>query len=193
MQSALERVVKHRVALVLTVAGVVDVVTGDPAAHGLALVAVAALIATERVSERRTPGAAAPRGRAAFRVSTPLAIAAVAYAALVGAFARWSWPLSIAVAIPGALAVAFAWIGTPQTATDDGRAEGRPSALPWVAVLLALAVWEIQALLLQPTLTTSSWSHPTLSTLMDPVLASHIGRSISLVAWLWLGGYLLER
>jgi hypothetical protein len=60
-------------------------------------------------------------------------------------------------------------------------------------VFVALGLWELQALLLQPSLTTSSWAHPTLSTLMDPVLASHLGRSISLGAWLLIGGWLLER
>jgi hypothetical protein len=113
------------------------------------------------------------------------------YAAVVGTFARWSWPISIAVAVPGAIAVGFAWIGTPAAVEDEPRSAD-PSALPWVVVLLALAAWEVQALLLQPSLTTSSWAHPTLSTLMDPVLASHTGRSIALAAWLWLGGYVLE-
>ncbi|MGZ4130245.1 MAG: hypothetical protein ACXVPR_05410 [Actinomycetota bacterium] len=193
MQSTLERVVRHRVAVVLTLAGVADVATGDPAAHGIALVAVAALVAVEQVRERYVDERALAGRRAVFRVSTPLAIGAVLYAAIIGTFARWSWPISIAVAVPGALAVAYVWLGTPAIAANGPRAEPRPSAVPWVIVLLALAAWEVQALLLQPSLTTSSWSHPTLSTLMDPVLASHIGRSISLAVWLWFGGYLLER
>lgn len=193
MQSALERVVRHRVAVVLTLAGVADVATGDPAAHGIALVAVAALVAVEQVRERHVDERALAGRRAVFRVSTPLAIGALLYAAIIGTFARWSWPISSAVAVPGALAVAYVWLGTPAIAANGSRAEPRPSAVPWVIVLLALAAWEVQALLLQPSLTTSSWSHPTLSTLMDPVLASHIGRSISLAVWLWFGGYLLER
>jgi hypothetical protein len=193
MASVLERVVRHRVAVVLTLAGVVDVVTGDPAAHGIALVVVAALVAAEQVRERHVDERALAGRRAVFRVSTPLAIGAVLYAAIVGTFARWSWPISVAVAVPGAIAVGSAWLGTPAVATNGPRYESRPSAVPWVIVLLALAAWEVQALLLQPSLTTSSRAHPTLSTLMDPVLASHIGRSISLAVWLWLGGYLLER
>jgi hypothetical protein len=193
MASVLERVVRHRVAVVLTLAGVVDVVTGDPAAHGIALVVVAALVAAEQVRERHVDERALAGRRAVFRVSTPLAIGAVLYAAIVGTFARWSWPISVAVAVPGAIAVGSAWLGTPAVATSGPRYESRPSAVPWVIVLLALAAWEVQALLLQPSLTTSSRAHPTLSTLMDPVLASHIGRSISLAVWLWLGGYLLER
>jgi hypothetical protein len=193
MASVLERVVRHRVAVVLTLAGVVDVVTGDPAAHGIALVVVAALVAAEQVRERHVDERALAGRRAVFRVSTPLAIGAVLYAAIVGTFARWSWPISVAVAVPGAIAVGSAWLGTPAVAPNGPRYESRPSAVPWVIVLLALAAWEVQALLLQPSLTTSSRAHPTLSTLMDPVLASHIGRSISLAVWLWLGGYLLER
>jgi hypothetical protein len=193
MASVLERVVRHRVAVVLTLAGVVDVVTGDPAAHGIALVVVAALVAAEQVRERHVDERALAGRRAVFRVSTPLAIGAVLYAAIVGTFARWSWPISVAVAVPGAIAVGYAWLGTPAVATNGPRYESRPSAVPWVIVLLALAAWEVQALLLQPSLTTSSRAHPTLSTLMDPVLASHIGRSISLAVWLWLGGFLLER
>jgi len=192
MQPAIERVVQHRVAIVLTVAGIVDVATGDAAAHGLALVAVAGLVAGERVGERRIGRGGTTRPRASFRVSTPLGIGGLAYAAVVGAFARWSWPISIAVAVPGALAVGFAWIGTP-TGTAERAPRRDASAVPWVIVLLALAAWEVQALLLQPSLTTSSWAHPTLSTLMDPVLAVHLGRSITLAVWLGLGGWLLER
>jgi hypothetical protein len=63
----------------------------------------------------------------------------------------------------------------------------------WVAVFLALALWELAALLLQPSLTTPSAAHPTISTLTDPVLASHLGRSITLSLWLVLGWLLLER
>jgi hypothetical protein len=193
MASVIERVVRHRVAVALTLAGVADVVTGDPAAHGIALVAVAGLVAMEQVRERHADARALAGRRTVFRASTPLAIGAVLYAAVVGTFARWSWPISIAVAVPGALAVGYVWLGTPAIAANGARGRPRPSAAPWVIVLLALAAWEVQALLLQPSLTTSSWAHPTLSTLMDPVLVSHIGRSISLAVWLWFGGYLLER
>ncbi len=192
MLTALERVLRHRVVLVLATAGIVDVVTGDPAAHGLALVAVAVALLAEQVAERRVEPSAEARPRAGFRVTTPMAILALVYAVVTGAFARFSWPLTIAVAVPGVAAVTFAWLGTPTTTRED-PGEERPSALPWVVVLLALAAWEVQALLLQPSLTTSSWAHPTLSTLMDSVLVSHVGRSISLFIWLALGGYLLER
>jgi hypothetical protein len=63
----------------------------------------------------------------------------------------------------------------------------------WAAVFLALALWELTNLLLQPSLTEGSSDHPTISVLMDPVLATHAGRSLFLALWLWLGWFLLER
>jgi hypothetical protein len=114
------------------------------------------------------------------------------YAIAVGTFDRFSWPLTLAVVAPGVWAVSFAWRGTPETAFEPGPLDRAGVAL-WAAVFLAAAAWEVRALLLQPSLTTSSWTHPTLSTLMDPVLVSHAGRSISLAIWLLVGGYLLER
>jgi hypothetical protein len=60
-------------------------------------------------------------------------------------------------------------------------------------VFVALALWELSALLLQPSLTTGSWAHPTISVLMDPILATHLGRSIVLSLWLASGGFLLQR
>ena len=63
----------------------------------------------------------------------------------------------------------------------------------WAAVFITLGLWELTMLLLQPTLKTDSWPHPTLSTLMDPVLASHPGRTISICVWVALGWVLVRR
>ena len=65
--------------------------------------------------------------------------------------------------------------------------------LAWVAVLVAGCLWELGALLQQPSLTTDSYSHPTVSTLTDPVLANSPGRAVVLLGWLALGWYLVER
>ena len=48
-------------------------------------------------------------------------------------------------------------------------------------------------LLQQPSLTTDSYTHPTVSTLTDPVLATGPGRAVVLLAWLAFGWYLVER
>jgi hypothetical protein len=77
------------------------------------------------------------------------------------------------------------------------RAPGGPERLPraglvaWAAVFVALGLWELSALLLQPSLTTDSYAHPTISVLLDPVLAGHLGRSVVLSLWLASGWYLV--
>ena len=48
-------------------------------------------------------------------------------------------------------------------------------------------------LLEQPNLATSSYAHPTISTLTDPLLSTWAGRSIVLAGWLALGWFLVER
>jgi hypothetical protein len=55
-----------------------------------------------------------------------------------------------------------------------------------------LGLWELTQLLLQPTLTTDSYAHPTISVLTDPLLASHVGRSILLFVWLAAGWFLVR-
>ena len=65
--------------------------------------------------------------------------------------------------------------------------------LAWAVVLVAGCLWELGALLQQPSLTTDSYAHPTVSTLTDPVLATSPGRAALLLAWLALGWYLVER
>jgi hypothetical protein len=65
--------------------------------------------------------------------------------------------------------------------------------LAWVVVLVAGCLWELGALLQQPSLTTDSYSHPTISTLTDPLLAAAPGRAVLLLGWLAFGWYLVER
>ena len=62
----------------------------------------------------------------------------------------------------------------------------------WGAVLGAGGLWELWALLQQPSLTVTSYAHPTISALTDPVLATPPGRAIALIGWLLLGWYLIR-
>ena len=65
--------------------------------------------------------------------------------------------------------------------------------LAWLAVLVAGCLWELSALLQQPSLTADSYAHPTVSTLTDALLATSPGRSVILLAWVTFGWYLVER
>jgi hypothetical protein len=114
------------------------------------------------------------------------------YVVVVGSFSRYSWPATVAVVALGAAAVAAGWRGP----RHPGRA---PTKLPtiglalWGLVLVAGCLWELTSLFEQPSLTTDSYAHPTVSTLTDPVLSSWAGRSVILAAWLGLGWFLVDR
>jgi hypothetical protein len=77
-----------------------------------------------------------------------------------------------------------AWPGRPVLVAGDGRV---------AAVFVALALWELGALLLQPALTVDSPAHPTISVLLDPVLGSAPGRSVGFAVWLALGWFLARQ
>jgi hypothetical protein len=114
------------------------------------------------------------------------------YAAVVGSFSRYSWPATAAVVGLGGVIVAIGWHGPV-------RVRQVPAALPlagaalWGVLLVAGGLWELSSLLEQPSLTTTSAAHPTISALTDPLLASGPGRSVALAAWLAIGWLLVER
>jgi hypothetical protein len=119
-------------------------------------------------------------------------VAAVSYVLVVGSFIRYSWPATAAVLGLGALVVAIGWRGPRRPRARPAR-PSRAGLLLWLAVILAGCLWELQALLQQPTLTASSYTHPTISTLTDPMLAGGAGRSVLLAVWLLFGWFLVER
>jgi len=152
---------------------------------------------------RRAPASLAPADRIERAGSIPafsrklsgpvrllLAAAALVYAVVVGGFERYSWPVTVAIVLVGSVAVVIAWRGPLIRDVDLPDPRG---AVAWAVVFVALGLWELAALLMQPSLTTDSWEHPTLSTLMDSVLGSHPARSISIFVWLLVGGSLIRR
>jgi hypothetical protein len=193
---------------VLIAAGVVDAISGSPLSHGALLIAVALGLAVDTVRRRTASPAAAVevsggaeetadavlRGPEPalpqLRLTPKLFLAGLAYAVVAGTFARSSWPATISVMLPGAAAIVLAW-RTP-AAAEVPRIE-RVGGLAWASVFLALALLELSTLLLQPDLVTMSYAHPTISFLMESVLASHAGRSLTLFLWAWFGWFLLER
>ncbi len=114
------------------------------------------------------------------------------YAVVAGGFERYTWPLTVAVLVPAVLVLFVGWNG-PLRTTPVPPPVGRRSAWLWSAVLVGAGLWELAALLMQPTLQLSSIDHPTVSYVMDSVLAGHAGRTVTLVGWLALGWFLLGR
>jgi hypothetical protein len=131
-------------------------------------------------------------GRRRLLILAVLLIGAAAYAGVVGSFIRYSWPATAGIIILGTVVVLIGWHGPLRRR----QVRGRPPAagtLAWAVMLVFGCLWELAALLLQPSITTDSYAHPTISTLTDPVLATSPGRSLALAAWLALGWYLVER
>jgi hypothetical protein len=127
------------------------------------------------------------------RLMVPAWLAAGAtYVLLVGSFSRYSWPATVPVAALGAAVVVAGWRGPRRSRPAPAKLPAIGLAL-WGVVLVAGCLWELSSLLRQPSLTTSSYAHPTISTLTDPVLGTWAGRSIFLAAWLGLGWFLVER
>ena len=137
-------------------------------------------------------GASRTNGRRRLLVLATLVIGAAAYAGVMGSFIRYSWPATAGIIILGTVVVLIGWHGPLRRRQARGRLPAA-GTLAWVAVLVFGGLWELAALLLQPSITTDSYAHPTISTLTDPVLAASPGRSLVLAAWLAFGWYLVER
>lgn len=180
---------RNPVVFVLLAAGVGDAVTGN-AVDALLLLGVGVALARsgktprgEVDSLRRT----APRGGRWILLAVATGLA---YALVVGGLQRYSWPVTLAVVVPGAVALTIAW-------REPMSVEPPPidplGARLWVGVFVALGLWELANLVMQPSLLEGSYDHPTLSVLSDSFLASQGGRSVALFAWLGFGWYLVER
>lgn len=188
------RIAREPVLPILVLAGVFDLLSGAPITHGGLLIGAAVALSLDALWRRpaRTAGGSPP-GRAIEIHASPRWLAGLgAYAFVVGSFARYSWPASVAVLVPAISGIVLAWEGPMRADRREPRFDPR-GARAWAAVFVALALWELTNLLLQPSLVEGSYDHPTLSVLMDPVLATHAGRSVFLGLWLWLGWFLLER
>lgn len=119
-----------------------------------------------------------------------IALLGVAFSVVVGGFERYTWPPTLAVLMVAVVVLVIGWRG-PLRAAPVPAAIGARSVWLWSSLLVVAGVWELTALLAQPSLQEGSLAHPTVSFVMDTVLAGHVGRSVTLAAWLALGWFLL--
>lgn len=195
-------VLRDPVIGILLLAGVAEILAGDPRVDWLVLLATAAALGWDRTRRGRPPeGEAVGVAKAgqgwldrlvAVRLTPVLVIGGLGYAVAAGGLVPFSWPAMVAVGAPGLVGVMSAWRASPRPSAQAAPMHAGGAAA-WAAVFVVLALWELGALLLQPSLTMGSPLHPTISVLLDPALGSHLGRSVGFAVWLALGWFLVRR
>jgi hypothetical protein len=114
-----------------------------------------------------------------------LVVVAVLVAWVGAGFASHSWPATIAVLVPAAVLLVPA-VRTPSSTVETSD-RLRRGLVVW-SVLLGLGLgWEAYAFVRQPDWSRASPDHPTISTLLDPVLEHGPLRVVGWLVWLWAG------
>ncbi len=189
---------RQPIVVILLLIGLFSAISGKPL-DGVLMLIVATFLAADCARGQGRPAALAsavpprsPAGRRRpLRIGMWLVCGAL-YAVVTGSFSRYSWPATAAVVGLGCVIVAIGWHG-PVRVRQVPAALPLPGAALWGMLLVAGGLWELISLLEQPSLTTTSAAHPTISALTDPLLASGPGRSVALAAWLAIGWLLVER
>jgi hypothetical protein len=122
--------------------------------------------------------------------SVALAVS-VGYALAVLPMSRTGPAMRVAIALPGLAVLAVVARTWGHRAVPAPAPPGR-GRLVWPALLVCLAFYELYNFAHQPGVDIDSWTHPTISALVDPLLAGHVVRAVA--AGLWLaGGFWLVR
>jgi hypothetical protein len=94
-----------------------------------------------------------------------------------------------------AIGIALIPIVWPQPAIPTPRARPdavRRAALAWSTIAVVGCVWEIGAFFMSRPSPAAQYAYPPLSDLIDPFVASPVGRAVLIALWL-IGGYALIR
>ncbi|HEY9392227.1 MAG TPA: hypothetical protein VIR27_20945 [Mycobacteriales bacterium] len=114
-------------------------------------------------------------------------VAVILYCWLAGGFGSFTWQSTVAVLVPG-LTVFALGVARPPDRRPRPVPVGATGAAAWSVPLLTFCVLEIVDDLLG-----STYAHPTLSVLMDPVLDGHVWRSMAYFVWIVTGWALVKR
>jgi hypothetical protein len=99
-------------------------------------------------------------------------------------------PIDAAVAVPSLIVMAYAWrrSGVSVTKPAGNDVSGSRGSAPWVALFGVLVALELSAYFSSP-----RREHPTLSSISDALMGTHVGRAVMFALWLLLGWALLLR
>ncbi len=110
--------------------------------------------------------------------------AVIGYATLAALCRPLTVEAAVAVGLPAVALVVLA----AQRRPPPRVVLARRHVAPWVGLVVVFAVWEATAALWG-----NDAAHPTLSLLLDPVLATYPGRVVGWTAWLSVGRWLVSR
>lgn len=127
--------------------------------------------------------------RADFGVRVAILGGTIAFAWVGSGFEAFSQAAFLAVLLPALLVAGVAMLQARRPASLTLPA--RLALGWWGALLLAGLLWEAYAFMCQPTLTTPSFDHPTLSVMLDPMLEHRGARFLGWFIWLHVGRHLL--
>ncbi|HEY4333335.1 MAG TPA: hypothetical protein VGM78_12220 [Ilumatobacteraceae bacterium] len=140
------------------------------------------------------------RHRAVAATRSRILIVAALFGMVIGLFHPDTWPVGVGLAAAGLLAVVVV-LRTPAPAvTDDAPEDGSSLGrgwIVWAAFAVAVCLWELASFVQQPDPQTDSYTHPTLSSLIQPMLGSPLVRALVFALWLaggiWLVRMVLNR
>jgi hypothetical protein len=122
----------------------------------------------------------------------PLVGAAIAVAAVGAWFKPHGWPATILVLAVSAVILALA-ARRPSSTSERTSTALRRGLILWSALAAAGLAWEAYAFVRQPDWSRADPVHPTISTLLDPVLEHGPLRIVGWLLWLAAGWRLVIR
>ncbi|MGY4101469.1 hypothetical protein ACW2Q0_18235 [Nocardia sp. R16R-3T] len=125
------------------------------------------------------------------RRRVPLLAVAAVLAAGGAATRPFSWSATALVVVPVVVVFLLACRARPARTPHTVRL--RRGVAVWTTLLVTVLAWEVNAFVRQPDWTQPSYSHPTLSTLLDPALEQWPLRFAGWLVWLGIGCWLVWR
>jgi hypothetical protein len=186
------RVLREPAIPIILTALVVHIARRNGADIAIFVFAAAAILVDRRWQRDPTPSETL---RAALDTlgARVLLLASCVYAVVLALFPRDGWVSVVGLSIPGLVALTLL-LRKPDSPLLTGlEAPASPGAAwRWWPVLgVTMCLWELASFLQQPDSQTDSFTHPTLSSVVDPLLAEPVLRSVVVVCWLLVGVWLV--